>query len=239
MKNVINYFYNFNIDNIRMIDDNYYFVYENKKFVFQELKDSYFDYRAVFELNQRIIDNGKPFFQIIMNKDKQIITEYSNKRYILMCDYFSMDRTADFNDILDVNMIINDNDKIINRLNRANWSELWKSKIDYFEHYINHNVNKYLTVNEYFNYFIGLGEAAIMYFDDTIKETRTGVYDNLVVSHKRIYPNNTLKRLYNPLELVVDHPSRDIAEYLKMLFWSNLYQKYNLSMYFASINLSD
>ena len=33
MKNFINYFYNIELDNIRMIDDNYYFTYMENNFI--------------------------------------------------------------------------------------------------------------------------------------------------------------------------------------------------------------
>ena len=39
MKNVIKYFYNIDLDNIRMIGDNFYFVYNEKYFVLYQIND--------------------------------------------------------------------------------------------------------------------------------------------------------------------------------------------------------
>lgn len=238
MKNVINYFYNFNIDNIRMIDDNYYFIYQNTRFIFQEVKDMQFDYQSIFELNRVLVDNNKPFFQIIVNRNNEVITYNSNKKYILMIDNSPMDRMFDFFDVLDTNIIVSQDNQVINRLNRSDWIDLWKNKIDYFELFIDHNINKYLELNKYANYFIGLGENAIAYVKNTLDEVKPNNYDKMVVSHRRIDSNASLKQLYNPTSLVIDHPSRDLAEYLKMIFWTGGYNKRNIQEYFDEISLS-
>ena len=239
MKNVINYFYNFNIDNIRMIGDNYYFVYRNQNFLFQEIKDPQFDYQAIFEINKILLDNKRNFYQIILNKNNEILTYNSNKKYILMIDNSILDKDFDYTDILDVNIPINENNKVIDRLNRFNWIRLWETKIDYFELFINHNINKYPKLNKFANYFIGMGEVAISYVKDTFESTKPNSYDNLVISHRRITSNTTLRELYNPVNLVIDHPVRDIAEYLKMLFLSNAYKNIDLKELISQIALSN
>ncbi len=239
MKNVINYFYNFNIDNIRMIGDNYYFVYKNQNFLFQEIKDPQFDYQAIFELNKILIDNQRNFYHIILNKNNEILTYNSNKRYILMMDNSILDKSFDYIDILDINIPVSESNKVITRLNRFNWIKLWEDKIDYFEMFINHNVHKYPKLNKYANYFIGMGEVAILYVKDTFENTKPNSYDNLVISHRRITSTTTLRELYNPVNLVIDHPVRDIAEYLKMLFLSESYQSIDLKEILSQIVLSN
>lgn len=239
MKNVINYFYNFNIDNLRMIDDNYYFTYQNKQFVFQEIKDVNFDYQAILELNRILIANNKTFFKIILNKNNDIITYNSNKKYILMIDNCSSDRIFNFFDVMDSNIKINENNKIISVLNKSNWIDLWQKKIDYFEMYVDHNINKCLIINKYANYFIGLGENAILYVKNTIDEERPSIHDNLVTCHKRLLKDESLKQLYNPTYLIVDYRSRDIAEYLKMLFFKGTNNINDVTKYLEYINLSN
>jgi len=238
MKNVINFFYNLNIDNIRVIDNNYYFTYDGKKFIFYEIRDVYFDHQATFELNSRVLNNNNSFYQIIPNKNNEILTYNANKKYILMLDKTVQDRNFDYFDVYDTNVIVNDNNKVINRLNRFNWALLWKSKVDYFEFYVNQNINKYRELNSYYNYFIGLAENAILYYGDTIDEEKPSEYDRGVVSHKRIEQNYSFKDLYNPVGLIVDHPSRDLAGYLKMIFWNNTYKYENIINYLNEVNLS-
>jgi len=236
MKNAINYFYNLNIDNLRMIDDDYYFYYGNRKFIFQKIKDMYFDYQATLELNRVLLENNKSFFQIMANRNNEVITTISNQRYILMVDNCMSDRNFNFHDVLDMNIPVNIDNKLINRLNRNNWTVMWKNKIDYFESFLNHNINKYLELNKYANYFIGLGETAISYVKDTLEEVKPSIQDHMVVSHKRINYNG-LKQLYNPLHLVIDHQSRDIAEYFKILFLNNASNR--IDSYISMINLSN
>lgn len=237
MKNVINYFYNLNIDNIRMIDNNYYFTYKNKNFIFYEVENNYFDPQTSFELNF-ILSNNNNIYEIVRNINNDVLTYSSNKKYILMVDNFSQDRNFDYFDITETNIVI-DNNMRMNRLNRSNWGVLWRNKIDYFEYYINHNVNKYFELNEYYNYFVGLAENAILYFKNTMEEVKPNIQDKLVVSHNRIEANATFKQLYNPIGLIIDHPSRDFAGYLKMIFWNRTYETEKISKYLNETNLSN
>ena len=96
MKNTINYFYNMNINNIRMINDNYYFLYKNNYFIFQNIDELNFDIKVIFELNQILVNNNKAFFKIILNKNNQIITRYNNNNYIMMLDMVKQDRVLNF-----------------------------------------------------------------------------------------------------------------------------------------------
>ncbi len=239
MKNVINYFYNMNIDNIRMIDDNYYFIFQDNDFIFQRINDFRFDFNAIYILNKILLNNNGAFYRIILNKDNQILTVTNNQRYILLMSNLNIDKKIDFYDLLDTNIPIDNNIKEIMSLNRFKWVELWSSKIDYFEIYINHNIHNYNLLNKYANYFIGLGENAINYVNNTINSFKPTNYDKLVVSHKRINVNTSLKDLYNPIYLVLDHQTRDISEYLKMLFLSSKYKRSDIYSYINEISLSN
>lgn len=239
MKNVINYFYNFNIDNIRMIDDNYYFVYMGKKFIFFEIKDKFFEHNAVMSLNALLANGDNNFYQIILNINNNVLTYSSNKKYILLLDNFEQDREFNYLDILDTNVVVKEINKNFNQLNRGNWATLWKTKLDYFEIFVEQNMNKYPILNDYYNYFIGLAENAISYFEDTTSEIKPSVYDKMVVSHKRIESNYTFKDLYNPVSLIIDHPSRDFAEYLKMMFFEQKNEDIQFFKYLNSVNLSN
>lgn len=236
MKNAINYFYNVNVDSLRMIGENYYFFYNNNEFIFQEVKDFSFNYQAVFELNKILRDNNRMFFEIVLNKNKEIITSVADKKYILLMNSSLYDRKFNFYDILKTNIPISNGNKLINKLNRSNWINMWENKIDFFESFISQNANKYSMFNKYINYFIGLGEAAISYAKDTINEEKATFLDNLVVSHKRIDYSN-LKQLYNPLNIIIDHPTRDISEFFKKSFFDG--ESIDISNCINGLNLSD
>ena len=88
--------------------------------------------------------------------------------------------------------------------------------IDYYESQIGQNEKKYPLIRESFDYFIGLGENAISYLVNTKKEIQKEINDNKVLSH-----NNLYNSLYDPLNIIIDHKSRDIAEYIKISFFNN------------------
>ena len=216
MKNVIKYFYNIELENIRMIDDNYYFIYNGKKFVLYRVNNMYLNHDLINKLNSLLVKNNNNFFQIILNKDNSIITMHENNKYILMLENFSNDREFDYLDILETNIKVeNTNSSGLNT-----WDKLWQTKVDYFEMFVANNMNKYPQLNDYYNYFIGMAENAIIYYKEAMILKRTTTYDESVISHNRIEIAYTFKDLYNPFRLMIDHPSRDLAEYLKMLFWS-------------------
>lgn len=237
MKNIINYFYGFEIDNLRMNDDKYYFSYEGYNFIFQQIKDNYVDYHSLYELNKILAKNNSLFFKIVINKNNQIITTVSSKKYILMSDNDLSDRELNFNDILDTNILVNNLPVQLNGLNKTNWNKLWRSKIDYFEMFINYNINKYPQLMKYYNYFIGLGENAILYVENALKEKEIYIDEHLVICHRRI-EKGSVKQLFNPLSLVIDHYSRDIVEYLKMIFFSNQTKKDDIYNYLKNARFS-
>ena len=65
-----------------------------------------------------------------------------------------------------------------------------------------------------FNYYIGVGETAILYLKKAISNQKNSS-SSLVASHRRISINTTLYDYYDPTNIIVDYPSRDIAEYVK------------------------
>lgn len=234
MKSIINYFYNLNVENIRMIGEDYYFSYNNRNYIFQKIRDNYLDFQSILTLNKILLEHNKNFFQIVINRNNQIITIGNNKKYILMINNFNVDREINLRDILNTNIIVNKYNKNLINLNKSNWVKLWQEKIDYFEMFINYNVNSYNELSKFSNYFIGVGETAISYIKDSVKEEQLNNYDNLVVSHKRV--DGSLTQLYNPLNLIIDHPVRDVAEYLKSIFFKN--KNIDVSRILNSINIS-
>lgn len=239
MKSFINYFYNLNVDSIRLIDDNYYFRYKNQNFVLYQIKEQFFDYHAAFELNSFLNKNNKSFYQILPNKNNEIITYYSNKKYVLLTDSVNNDRVSDYYDIIQTNIFVDEKNKLINKLDKSSWNTLWKNKVDYFELFVSGNINRFPNLNKYYNYFIGLAENAISYFEDTLITEKKSDLDKKVVSHKRIEKDFTVKQLHNPVGLVIDHPTRDLSEYLKRQFWSGNYSCEEVKHCLECIRLSD
>jgi len=243
MKNVISYFYNMNVEHIKINNNVYYFFSNGNNFVFQEVNDEFIDEEMLVNLSKSFINSSFGSFQVVNNKYNNVVTIYNDKKYVLLHDGILHDEHVDFNDILSVNIVpffeVNDF--------QIKWNALWKDKIDYFELYVRNNYLKYSNVAIYFDYFLGLAENAVSYLEDTIKDGRIENVDKKVICHKRITTISTMRELYNPLNFVVDHPVRDVALYLKLLFFQDriididfdeILSKVNLSVYGARLLFS-
>jgi len=116
-----------------------------------------------------------------------------------------------------------------------NWGLLWAKKIDYLEDLINENGKKYPLIVDSFNYFVGIAENAISYFNSIVLDSNY----KYVISHKTIKINDTVETLYNPLNITFDYRVRDVAEYIKNSFFNNNRNIfYEFSIYLHNSNLS-
>ena len=86
-----------------------------------------------------------------------------------------------------------------------------------------------------FNYFIGLSENAISYYNNIDIDNNMMYY----ISHKVLRPTDKVDSLYNPLNIIYDYRVRDVAEYIKNSFWTDNHNIYNeLNNYLYKNNLS-
>lgn len=230
MKNNIMYYYNLRIDNITQNNNNYYFTINNDNYCFtiytRDIKES----NEIYKLNKYMLSSNILVHEIIPNKDNYVVTIINNIPYILYKIYINKNKKLTINELTYLSNYTYQVDKI---LTRNNWNVLWSNKIDYFEYQINQMGKKYPILVDTFAYFTGLAENAISYVKYTTLETQIETSDNPVISHRKI--NNTIQSLYNPLNIILDHKSRDIAEYIKLSFLNkntNIYQE--LDSYFSN-----
>lgn len=230
MKNNIMYYYNLRIDNITQNNNNYYFTINNDNYCFtiytRDIKES----DEIYKLNKYMLSSNILVHEIIPNKDNYVVTIINNIPYILYKKYINKNKKLTINELTYLSNYTYQVDKI---LTRNNWNILWSNKIDYFEYQINQMGKKYPILVDTFAYFTGLAENAISYVKYTTLETQIETSDNPVISHRKI--NNTTQSLYNPLNIILDHKSRDIAEYIKLSFLNkntNIYQE--LDSYFSN-----
>ena len=97
---------------------------------------------------------------------------------------------------------------------------------------LNENGKKYPLIVDSFNYFVGMCENAIAYFNSIIIDEDY----KYVISHKIIKWDDSVEVLYNPINITFDYQVRDVAEYIKNSFFGNnsdifddlvVYLKYN------------
>ncbi len=230
MKNIINYFYNLNITKLTN-KDNIYSFYDN-----DELYHFYIYNNNIknLDLTKDIDDSLKKdtlIHEIIINKDNSIITYYNNIPYILCKINININKPITLGEInyLSSKVIITNS-----RITYHSWQDLWSIKMDYLEKVINENGKKYPIIVDSFNYFVGMAENAISYYNNL---SNIEVDNNsLVISHRIININDTVYAIYDPVNIIIDHKARDIAEYIKYSFFSNntnifkelnVYFKYN------------
>lgn len=222
MKNILSNYYQIIIDDKSYQDKNY-FSYNNHLFSLQKYERNQEEISSLLILNKYMLENNIRINQIILNIYNQPLTLYDNTYYILIkVDYRFNDNSfkfikAPYNKNLDI-------------LKRNNWSYLWSMKIDYVEYQMEHFKNKFPLLLESINYYIGLSENAILYFN-MLKLDNIPLY----INHRRISSDD----LYNPKELVIDYKVRDIVEYIKKSFFSKDMTIYDVKKYILNLNLEN
>ena len=230
MKNIINYFYNLNITELTN-KDNIYSFYDNDELYYFYI---YNNNIKNINLTKDIDDSLKKdtlIHEIIINKDNSIITYYNNIPYILCKINININKPITLGEINYLSSkVISTNSKITYH----SWQDLWSIKMDYLEKVINENGKKYPIIVDSFNYFVGMAENAISYCNNLSNKEVDN--NSLVISHRIININDTVYAIYDPVNIIIDHKARDIAEYIKCSFFSdninifkelNVYFKYN------------
>lgn len=230
MNNFIKFFYNMKVTNTNFINNYYEFNHNNNYYRLYMLNEEYniYNYNNIYTINKELINNTL-MSEIILNKDKNIITTYHNINYILLKINCNINKNITLEEIDYLSKV-----KIVNN-NKSNWGLLWSKKIDYLEELISENGKKYPQVVNSFNYFIGLSENAISYYNNIDIDNNMMYY----ISHKVLRPTDKVDSLYNPLNIIYDYRVRDVAEYIKNSFWTDNHNIYNeLNNYLYKNNLS-
>lgn len=213
MKNIIEYYYNLKPYEIHQKDSYYFFNINNIEYILKPyyVKEEF--NKDIYMLNNYLLNRVK-IDKIILNNKGSITTIINNKPYILINKVRS--NTMSLMQIANMANLINSNINNFPSLERNDWEILWENKIDYYEEQIGVNEKKYPLIRESFDYFIGLSENAISYLVNTKREITKEKTDYKVLSH-----NNLYESIYDPSNIILDHSSRDLAEYIKLSFFNN------------------
>jgi len=209
MKKYIEYYYNCIVDSIRYDSLKYYLSINNKKYMLKkihniEVVDNY------YKIRQQLKKYGF-FFDIVPNKYNSLITIIDNENYVLLHVTSIPNEMISIYDIR-IDMFVEDK---INKNFSQIWTKRWEEKIDYFEMLLEQKSGLYNKLYPVFQYYIGIGEQAILYLKNNgIKPQES---DISVIQHYRLSSNSSLFDYYDPTNIMVDHASRDIVEYIKSL----------------------
>ena len=217
MKETIMYYYNIDVDVLEENDGKYHFKYQNRDYFFvfynrnlEELDDII---TCVFNMKEK----GILVNDIIMNINGSFLTSINGFNYILM-SVVNPKEEFDIFDIVNIASKLHLNNKA-SKLYRNNWGTLWMQKIDYFEYQIRELALNKPVVKDSFSYYIGLAENAISYVNN-INARFPNVSSTVVLAHRRVFYPNYKLNFFNPLSFIFDLEVRDVAEYLKAMFFA-------------------
>lgn len=234
MKEIINYYYNFDIYDVKEYDSYVSFLNNNDLFYFVYYNKSVDELKQIMFIIQELKRKGVFVHDILLNRNNEIVTKIDNYNYVCLKINGNKNEVISFMDMINN---LNKN-RINNKLYINNWATLWSSKIDYYEYQINELGKDKRIVLDSFSYYIGLCENAIAYVNKINKVIGISENDIVSLSHKRIFYPNTLLNYNNPLSFIIDLNVRDVAEYLKINFFNkdNVYM--DLSIYLKSVKLT-
>jgi len=162
MKNIINYYYNLKVSDIRQRDGITYFFINGIKYVFIPYTKDLELIKGIYELNSILIKKNIYVHQIILNAQGQILTYVNNEYYMLMKVLYPENKIS-LNDILYLNNIdLTAPDVLI----RNKWGNLWADKNDYLEYQISQLGKKHPAIRESVSYYLGLAETSISLVND-------------------------------------------------------------------------
>lgn len=232
MKNALIYNFNIYVDELTKLNDDYYFRFQNTDFVVSLYNRNIDEIMSIYKLNIYMLKNNVPTYQIILTKDNNILFMYENLYYILMIIPNLKNRLITFDDIVRFNYIFDDKDMF--KIDKSNWAYYWENKIDYIEDQCSYLNNKYSFINSSFDYFLGLWENGISYFN----YNNLGTKSIKCICHKRVSLDTDLYYFFNPLNLLIDYKERDYGEFLKSYVYSKNWTINELDDIFDKINLN-
>ena len=216
MKETLEYYYGLDIESIEELDGKYHFKIDNQDYFFVFYNRGIEELEDIINVSNEMVKKGINVHKILINRNNSFLTKVGEYNYIL----FAVSNLNEEYDIFDMvkiseKLVLNNNKS---NLYRNNWGTLWSEKIDYFEYQVRElSIEKDIVKNS-FSYYVGMAENAISYVNNTNMKYGGDAY-RIVLSHRRVfYPNYKLNYL-NPLSFVFDLEVRDIAEYLKAMFF--------------------
>ena len=219
MKETLEYYYNLDIDNLEELDGKYHFKIENQDFFFVFYNRGLEELEDIIGVCNEMFLKGINVHEVIRNRDNSFLTKVNEYNYIL----FKVNNLSEEYDIFDMvnisNKLVLNNNK--SSLYRNNWGSLWSDKIDFFEYQVRELGVEKNVVKSSFSYYVGLAENAISYVNNAVLKYGGVSSGRIVLSHRRVFFPNYRLNYMNPLSFVFDLEVRDVAEYLKSMFFKN------------------
>ncbi len=215
MKETINYYYNVYPEKVYEISNGCYFYFNTFKYYFVTYERDKSEIDFLVNVTNNLYKRNVLVDTFILGKNKSYYAEVGDKTYVLLRVNSIENDIYDLNDIVYFNKLLISNSKI--GLN-SDWSMLWKKKVDKFESEISEFNGDFPLVEESFDYYVGLTENAIGYFENaSLCEGNV----NVCLCHKRMPKKVYSGFVNNPLTFAFDYEVRDVSEYIKVKFFED------------------
>lgn len=221
MENILNYYYQLNIIDIKKKD--YYYLLttdEYEQYIFNEIIDS-----NELKENLDYLNNTNVLYDLlILTKEGNITINYNDKEYAL----FKVRNNENLNILSFSNLITT---------GKLKWGTLWSNRVDYYLEQIAEVVEQ-KEIKYAMDYYISLAEIAISYFN-TLSEIYNENTVTFTLSHHIVTSPIDKYMFYNPSNMCFDLSVRDIAEYIKESFFNNILTNYEILSLIDKINLNE
>ena len=221
MENILNYYYQLNIIDIKKKD--YYYLLttdEYEQYIFNEIIDS-----NELKENLNYLNNTNVLYDLlILTKEGNITINYNDKEYAL----FKVRNNENLNILSFSNLITT---------GKLKWGTLWSNRVDYYLEQIAEVVEQ-KEIKYAMDYYISLAEIAISYFN-TLSEIYNENTLTFTLSHHIVTSPIDKYMFYNPSNMCFDLSVRDIAEYIKESFFNDILTNYEILSLIDKINLNE
>ena len=221
MENILNYYYQLNIIDIKKKD--YYYLLttdEYEQYIFNEIIDS-----NELKENLDYLNNTNVLYDLlILTKEGNITINYNEKEY----DLFKVRNNENLNILSFSNLITT---------GKLKWGTLWSNRVDYYLEQIAEVVEQ-KEIKYAMDYYISLAEIAISYFN-TLSEIYNENTLTFTLSHHIVTSPIDKYMFYNPSNMCFYLSVRDIAEYIKESFFNDILTNYEILSLIDKINLNE
>lgn len=221
MENILNYYYQLNIIDIKKKD--YYYLLttdEYEQYIFNEIIDS-----NELKENLDYLNNTNVLYDLlILTKEGNITINYNDKEYALV----KVRNNENLNILSFSNLITT---------GKLKWGTLWSNRVDYYLEQIAEVVEQ-KEIKYAMDYYISLAEIAISYFN-TLSEIYNENTLTFTLSHHIVTSPIDKYMFYNPSNMCFDLSVRDIAEYIKESFFNDILTNYEILSLIDKINLNE
>ncbi len=218
MKETVEFNYNIEINELNEDNNIYSFFLCDKLYMFVLYKRSPEEIVDIINCSKELKQKNILSMDLMYNKDNDVLTKVDEELYVLIKVIDNYNENVDITDIIEINqktILKNEHkDKYVNK-----WGELWSQKNDYLEYQISELGKGKNIILDSFSYYIGIAENAIAIVNKMNKDNDLGKNEKVCLSHRRIFFPNYKLNYYNPISYLFDLEIRDIAEYIKSLFF--------------------